>query len=246
MGDVIKECVRIVRPGGSICFEVGNHMVGPNRPRPLAFLLDPIFSQFEETDEIFLRNAIVWHFQHGLHAQRRFSGRYETVLWYTKGPDYVFNLNEVRVPQKYPGKRHYKGPNKGKPSGNPQGKNPGDVWCDIPNVKANHVEKTEHPCQFPVALVKRLILALTNEGDLVVDPFMGVGTTAIAALQTNRRSAGCDAVAAYTATARRRVRLAMRGELRTRKDSPIYVPRPNLSVAVAPEGFRAYNGVTSG
>src|ERR1041384_3300304 len=91
-------------------------------------------------------------------------------LRYSKGRRYRFDLNAVRVPQKYPGKKHYKGPKKGKLSGNPKGKNPSDVW-EIPNVKSRHVEKTKHPCQFPVALVQRLVRALTLPGSLVVDPF---------------------------------------------------------------------------
>jgi len=87
-----------------------------------------------------LRNRIIWHFGHGLHAKNRFSGRYETILWFTKTNEYIFNLDPVRVPQKYPGKKHFKGPNKGKLSCNPKGKNPSDIW-EIPNVKSNHVEK---------------------------------------------------------------------------------------------------------
>ena len=83
---------------------------------------------------------VIWTFEHGAHARKRLSGRHETVLWYTKGDNYEFNLDQIRIPQKYPGKRHYKGPNRGELSGNPLGKNPGDVWS-IPNVKANHVEK---------------------------------------------------------------------------------------------------------
>ena len=85
------------------------------------------------------------------------------------------------MPQKYPQKRHFKGPKKGELSGNPLGKNPSDIW-DIPNVKANHIEKTTHPCQFPVELIERLVLSMTEENDWVFDPFMGVGSTAIAAL----------------------------------------------------------------
>lgn len=75
-----------------------------------------------------LRNRIVWHFGHGLHASKRFSGRYETILWFSKTDNYIFNLDSVRVPAKYPGKRHFKGPKKGQPSGNPLGKNPSDIW----------------------------------------------------------------------------------------------------------------------
>ena len=110
----------------------------------------------------------------GLHCKKRLSGRYETILWFTKSDDYTFNLDPIRVPQKYPNKKYFKGKNKGKLSCNPLGKNPSDVW-EIPNVKHNHVEKTEHPCQFPVELVDRLVLSLTNEGDVVFDPFLDLG-----------------------------------------------------------------------
>jgi adenine-specific DNA-methyltransferase len=100
-------------------------------------------------------------------------------------------LDPIRIPQKYPNKKYFKGDKRGRLSGNPLGKNPSDVW-EIPNVKSNHVEKTEHPCQFPVALVERLVLSMTKEGDLVFDPFIGVGTTVVAALLHNRKSAGAD------------------------------------------------------
>jgi adenine-specific DNA-methyltransferase len=237
LADVIAESVRILRPGGSICFQVGSYMAGPGRPKPLAFLVDPLFEAHEETSGIVMRNTIVWHFEHGYHASNRFSGRHEMILWYTKGDDYVFNLDDVRVPQKYPGKRHFKGPKKGQYSGNPLGKNPGDVWTDIPNVKANHIEKTDHPCQFPVGLAKRIIIALTNPGDLVVDPFSGVGTTAVAAVLTSRRAAGADLVADYVNVARDRVREAAAGTLRFRDDRPVYVPSTTDAVARVPEGF---------
>jgi adenine-specific DNA-methyltransferase len=154
---VIRECVRILVPGGSICWQVGNY-VERGAIIPLDTILHPIFSKLG----LQMRNRIIWHFEHGLHCSRRFSGRYETICWYTKGNDYIFELDPVRVPQKYPGKKHFKGPKAGQYSCNPLGKNPGDIWI-IPNVKSNHVEKTEHPCQFPVELIERLILALTKE-----------------------------------------------------------------------------------
>jgi adenine-specific DNA-methyltransferase len=137
-------------------------------------VLYPVFASLG----LHLRNRIVWHFGHGLHASKRFSGRYEVILWFTKGNEYTFNLDAVRVPQKYPDKKYFKGPKKGELSGNPLGKNPSDIW-EIPNVKANHVEKTIHPCQFPVELIERLVLAMTDEGDWALDPFIGVGTTAL-------------------------------------------------------------------
>jgi len=157
---VITELVRVLSPKGSLCWQVGNYI-----EKGEVFPLDIFYYDIFKDLGLKLRNRIVWHFDHGLHASKRFSGRYESILWFTKTDDYKFNLDSVRVPSKYPGKLHYKGPNKGKPSGNPLGKNPSDYWNDIvsnefsesimeiPNVKANHPEKTIHPCQFPVELI---------------------------------------------------------------------------------------------
>jgi adenine-specific DNA-methyltransferase len=223
---VIGECVRVLRPGGSICWEVGNH-VTPDEIMPLDILLYPIF---KEHPELRLRNRIVWHFEHGLHCTKRLSGRHEAILWFTKGDDYVFNLDPIRVPQKYPGKKAYKGPNVGQYTSNPLGKNPGDVWI-FPNVKSNHIEKTAHPCQFPVELVERFVLSTTLPGDLVVDPYMGVGTTAVAAVIHERRSAGADVVGEYLRIAAERVALASRGLLKTRPmDRPVHEPSPNSAI----------------
>ncbi len=216
---VIEESVRVLKPQGSICWQVGNY-VDEGEIIPLDIVLYPLFAALG----LQLRNRIVWHFGHGLHASKRFSGRYEVILWFTKTEDYVFNLDAVRVPQKYPQKKYFKGPKKGELSGNPLGKNPGDVW-EIPNVKANHVEKTIHPCQFPVELIERLVLALTNAGDWVFDPFMGVGTTAIAALMHQRRAIGAEIMPEYVEIAKERLRQAENGQLRIRPmERPVYDP----------------------
>ena len=223
---VISKCVQLLRDGGSICWQVGNHVPGPQEILPLDIALYPLFA----ANGLHLRNRVVWHFEHGLHCSKRLSGRHETILWFTKGKDYRFNLDPIRVPQKYPGKRHYRGPNIGKYSGNPLGKNPGDVWR-FPNVKWNHPEKTIHPCQFPVELVERLVLSLTEEGDLVVDPYLGVGSTAVAAVTHKRRVAGAEIVSEYMDIARERVRLAKEGRLKTRPmNHPVYEPVGNLAV----------------
>lgn len=216
---VIEECFRVLNERGSICWEVGNH-VDNGKIIPLDVILFPIFSSLG----LHLRNRIIWHFGHGLHASKRFSGRYEVILWFTKSNHYTFNLDAVRVPQKYPQKKYFKGPKRGQFSGNPVGKNPSDVW-EIPNVKANHVEKTIHPCQFPVELVERLVLALTDEGDRVLDPFMGVGTTAIAALMHRRKVIGAEIIPAYVQVARNRILKAERGELLIRpRERSVYDP----------------------
>lgn len=228
---VIVECVRVLKVGGSICWQVGHHVNGHGQVVPLDLALHPLFAAHSS---LRLRNRIVWHFEHGLNCQHRFSGRHETILWYTKGDRYRFDLDAVRVPQKYPGKRAYKGPRRGEFSGHPLGKNPGDVWV-LPNVKGNHVEKTTHPCQFPIELPERFVLALTRPGDLVVDPFLGVGTTAVAAFMHHRRAAGSDLMAAYIRVARQRVRSIEQGSLRYRPmGTPVHVPKPNTSLTTSP------------
>jgi adenine-specific DNA-methyltransferase len=217
---VITECVRILRHGGSICWQVGNY-VDKGAIIPLDSLLYPVFADLG----LRLRNRIVWHFEHGLHCSRRLSGRYETIMWFSKGEDYVFQLDPIRVPQKYPGKKYFKGPKAGQYSCNPLGKNPGDVWT-IPNVKSNHVEKTIHPCQFPVELIERLVLALTREDDWVLDPFLGTGTSIIAALRHKRRGVGAETVSKYVELAKARIQLAADDDLPVRPmHRPVFDPK---------------------
>jgi adenine-specific DNA-methyltransferase len=216
----IAECVRLLHPAGSICWQVGNHIALDGEVVPLDLALYPLFKQLD----LKLRGRIVWHFEHGLHCSKRFSGRHETILWFTKGDHYTFNLDPIRVPSKYPNKKHFKGPKLGQLSANPLGKNPGDVWV-IPNVKANHCEKTEHPCQFPVELVERLVLSMTDRGDSVLDPYMGVGSSVIAAIKHDRVGYGCDIDQGYVDIAWERVRSLRAGTLRTRPmGKPVYDP----------------------
>jgi adenine-specific DNA-methyltransferase len=218
--EVITECVRVLADGGSICWEVGNY-VENGAIIPLDALLYPVFADLK----LKLRNRIVWHFEHGLHCSRRLSGRYETILWFTKGENYVFNVDPIRVAQKYPGKKHFKGPKAGQYSCNPLGKNPGDVWT-IPNVKSNHVEKTGHPCQFPVELIERLVLSLSRENDWVLDPFLGTGTSVIAAIRRQRRGIGAELVSKYVELAKSRISLAIDGQLPVRPmHRPVFDPK---------------------
>lgn len=222
----------LIADGGSICWQVGSHVV-ENKLIPLDAIVYAICAR---DTSISLRNRIIWTFEHGFNSPKRFSGRHETILWFTKGDDYTFDLDAVRVPQKYPGKRSYKGPRRGEFSGNPMGKNPGDVWS-LPNVKSNHVEKTAHPCQFPVGLITRLIKATTKEGDLVLDPFAGSGTTAIAALETGRRFTCIEQDAEYCEIANTRIRDWHSGALKIRDDSPPVEVNSRLAVAKRPDHF---------
>lgn len=229
--EIIPEVIRITKPGGNICWQVGYH-AKDSKLVPLDYFIYNLMEQFKD---IVLRNRIIWTFGHGLHCKKRFSGRHELILWFTKGEKYTFNLDSVRVAQKYPGKRHYKGDKKGAPSGNPSGKNPSDVW-DFPVVNANHSEKTSHPCQFPHAIAQRLILALTNQDEVVCDPFFGSGTTAAAAIVENRKFVGSEIDQLYHRIAEERCLAAFDGTLKYRSHSkPIEQPNPNSKVARLPE-----------
>ena len=246
---IIEQCTRALRQGGSICWQTGN-FVDRGEVYPLDIFYYPIFKELG----LHLRNRIIWHFGHGLHCKNRFSGRYETILWFTKGDDYVFNLDPVRIPAKYPGKKYYKGEKKGQISSNRKGKNPEDVWemtwdrlyddwesllWDIPNVKSNHVEKVDHPCQFPVELVERCVLALSNEGDCVYDPFAGVGSTLIAALKNNRMAMGSEREQQYVDIGRERIKLLEKDSLKTRPIyQAIYQPKATDKIVQMPEEWK--------
>ncbi len=244
----IDELVRVLSDGGSVCWQVGNYIENGE-----VFPLDIFYYNIFKRKGLKLRNRIIWYFGHGLHASRRFSGRYETILWFTKGDNYKFILDSIRVPAKYPGKRHFKGPNKGKPSANPLGKNPSDIWeivaqdweeelWNIPNVKSNHPEKTIHPCQFPIELVERCVLALTDEDDWVLDPYCGVGSSLIAGIKHNRKAIGCDRDTAYIETAKERILAFRRGELPIRPlGKPVHVPTGREKVAQVPDEWKKDN-----
>jgi adenine-specific DNA-methyltransferase len=242
---VIDRLVHKVRPDGSICWQVGNFVEDSE-----VFPLDTLYYPHFKKHGLKLRNRIIWRFNHGLHASKRFSGRYETILWFTKSDSYTFNLDSVRVPAKYPGKRHFKGPKRGLPSGNPLGKNPADVWefvahewdkelWDIPNVKANHPEKTSHPCQYPIELIERCVLALTKKDDWVLDPYCGVGSALIAALKHSRRAAGVDKEQEYIKTARQRIEDFYTGKLKIRPiGKPVFEPTGREKVSQIPAEWK--------
>lgn len=240
--EVIEELIRVTSEQGSICWQVGNYV-----DKGEIFPLDIFYYQIFKRHGLKLRNRIIWHFGHGLHASKRFSGRYETILWFTKSDDYIFNLDDVRVPSKYPGKRHFKGAKKGQLSGNPKGKNPSDIWeivirdweqelWNIPNVKSNHPEKTEHPCQYPVELVERCILALTNKDSWVLDPYVGVGSTILAAIKNQRNSIGIEKEKKYIDVASKRVQDLKEGRLKLRPiNKPIHKPKSTDKIARTPK-----------
>ncbi len=248
--EIINELVRTLSNKGNLCWQVGNYV-----DKGEIFPLDVFYYQIFKKHGLKLRNRIIWHFGHGLHASNRFSGRYETLLWFSKTDDYIFNLDNVRVPSKYPGKRHFKGPKKGQISGNPLGKNPSDIWeiiqqdwdkamWNIPNVKSNHPEKVDHPCQFPIELVERCVLALTEENSWVLDPFSGVGSTVIGAIKNNRNAIGIEKEDAYCKIAKQRIKEFKEGILKIRPiNKAIHKPSGNDKVSKVPEEWLNLNFV---
>ena len=104
---ILDKIIPKISEKGSICWQVGNY-VNKGSIVPLDIIFHDIFMNHG----LKLRNRIIWTFGHGMHAKKRFSGRYEVIMWYTKSDDYTFNLDDVRVPSKYPNKRYYKGSKK--------------------------------------------------------------------------------------------------------------------------------------
>ncbi len=142
--------------------------------------------------DMYLQQEIVWNYGAGVSAKKFLSPRNEKILWYVKNPDeYTFNLDDIRDPNvKYPNQKK-----NGRLRCNTIGKNPSDVW-EIAKVTSganrSSTERTSHPAQFPVDLITRLVKGFTNENDIILDPFIGSGTVAEVAINTNRRYLGFE------------------------------------------------------
>ncbi len=244
----INEFYRILKPTGNLCWQVGNY-IEKGEVYPLDILYYPLFKEANFQ----LRNRIIWHFKHGLHASKRFYDRYETILWFSKSDRYIFNLDTVRMPSKYSVKRHYQGEKKGQSSGDTQGKNSSDLWkillqdwekeiWELPNVKANHPEKTIHPCQYPIELAERCILALSNQDDLIFDPFMGSGSSLIAGIKHQRRVMGCEKKSEYVKITEERIMSYYQGTLKIRPlGKPVHKPTGREKVSQIPAEWEMNN-----
>jgi adenine-specific DNA-methyltransferase len=196
---VLAECGRVLSEKGSLFWQVGAYS-----NRGVLIPLDVRFFPILEDLGLIPRNRIVWVRQHGLHGRKKFSARHESILWFTKTDNYAFDLDAIRVPQKYQNKKAWTGDKRGQLTCHPDGKNPGDIWV-FRNVKHNHEEQTIHPCQFPEDLVARIVLATTEPGDVVLDPYMGTGTAAVVARDTGRRYLGAEIDAMYHEVALQRL-----------------------------------------
>jgi adenine-specific DNA-methyltransferase len=198
-GEWISQVHRVSSNDGAFWLNLGYVPVeGKGKAVPLPYLLWPYIP-------FFLIQEVVWNYGAGVAARHSFSPRNEKFLWYVRDQDdYVFNLDRVRDKDvKYPNQKK-----NGKLKCNPEGKNPTDVW-NFAKVTSGafraSTERTAHPAQFPIAIIERVIEACSNEGDLILDPFMGSGTTAEAAIKLGRKVVGFELRADYIEIASRRL-----------------------------------------
>jgi adenine-specific DNA-methyltransferase len=182
----INEIYRVTHQEGSFWLNLGYISLAERaKAIPISYLLwDKI--------PFYLVQEIVWHYGAGVAGRKFFSPRNEKFLWYVKNADkYTFNLDEVRDPNvKYPNQKK-----NGKIKVNPIGKNPSDVW-EIPKVTSGYQraskERTRHPAQFPESVITRVVKVSSNPCEIVLDPFMGSGTTAVVALREKRFVVGFE------------------------------------------------------
>jgi adenine-specific DNA-methyltransferase len=200
----INECHRVLAPNGTFILNVGTKPYsGRAKQVPIPYLLWPALSDF------FLIQEIVWHYGAGAAGRKYLSQRNEKFLWLVKNEnDYTFNLDDIRDPNvKYPNQKK-----NGKLRCNPNGKNPSDVWI-IKKVTSgknrSSVERESHPAQFPEEVIERCILGMSNKNDIVLDPFVGSGTTAKVCSDNDRFCIGIDESYDYLTTSAKRLGLSI-------------------------------------
>ncbi len=187
LSKVFDECKRVIKDDGSIWINIKNRYKNGQ--------IIPPFWILDYFQDMYLKNVIIWNFDWGGSTNKRFAPRYEYVFWFTKNNNnYTFNLNDVKVPAVNYRPDRYKS----------QMKNPSDVW-KIPMVSGNFLERTGHPAQYPEKLVERIILAGSNVGEIILDPFMGSGTTAVVAKKLNRHYIGYEIESKYIEMANARL-----------------------------------------
>jgi DNA modification methylase len=192
---VLLETQRVLKPTGAIYLNLKNRYLKDQLVAPY-WVLDYM-------ENMYLKNIIIWNFDWGGSTSKRFSSRYEYVFFLTKHPTkWTFNIDDVKVPSVNYRPDRYK----------TQLKNPSDVWR-IPLVSGNSSERTNHPAQYPQKLIERIIKVASNPGDIVLDPFMGSGTTAVVAKNFNRHYVGYEVTDEYMDMANVRLKQKKQNEL---------------------------------
>lgn len=177
----IEQAYRVLKPDGSLYIFMGVKFIAR------------LYVLLEEEIGMHPQSWITWHYTQGMGRIKGFSPRHDDILWFSKSTDALFNLDDVRVPQKYFRKRN-----------NMSGANPGDVW-QFSHVHYCAEERQPHPTQKPEALIERIILASSNPSDLIVDPFVGSGTSARVANILKRNYIGIDINPDYIEMSRQRL-----------------------------------------
>ncbi|MFZ1509685.1 MAG: site-specific DNA-methyltransferase [Anaerolineae bacterium] len=183
----LQEAHRVLAPRGTLYVFMGFRFI--------SYLYDIL----DQRLGMYFNSWITWHYTQGMGRTKGFSPRHDDILMFTKSEDYVFNIDSVRIPQKYYRERN-----------NMAGANPGDVWA-FSHVHYSNPEREDHPTQKPEALIARMILASSNEGDLVLDPFSGSGTTARVCQVLNRRCLAMEINPDYVERTRKRLALHFEG-----------------------------------
>jgi site-specific DNA-methyltransferase (adenine-specific) len=176
-----KEATRILKQNGTIYVFMGFKFISY------------LYQILQKDSGLNFVNWICWHYTQGIGKTKGFSPRHDDILMFTKSSDYTFNLDSIRVPQKY-----YRSRN------NMRGANPGDVW-EFSHIHYCQDNRQDHPTQKPEGLIERMVLASSNENDLVIDPFSGSGTTLRVCQQLKRRCVGIELSEIYVEMTKKRI-----------------------------------------
>ncbi|HXV97340.1 MAG TPA: site-specific DNA-methyltransferase [Anaerolineae bacterium] len=183
----LAEASRLLKPSGSIYVFMGVRFISK------------LFLMLEEEYKLNFNGWITWHYTQGMGRKTGFSPRHEDILYFTKSEQFTFNLDNIRVPQKYYRERN-----------NMAGANPGDVW-QFSHVHYCSAEREPHPTQKPEALMERIVKASSHPGDLVLDPFVGSGTTCRVAQILGRNWLGIDINPEYISMSQKRIDAVFEG-----------------------------------
>lgn len=177
----LSEAKRVLKDDGTIYVFMGVRFISY------------LYNILEKEQDLYFNSWICWHYTQGLGKTKGFSPRHDDILMFTKSKKFNFYLDNIRIPQKY-----YRSKN------NMRGANSGDVWL-FSHVHYCNENRQKHPTQKPEGLIERMVLASTSEGDYVVDPFSGSGTTLRVCQQLNRRCLGIELNPEYVENTKKRL-----------------------------------------
>ena len=175
------EAKRVLKPTGTVYVFMGFRFISY------------LYQILEQECYLNFNNWICWFYTQGIGKKKGFSPRHDDILMFTKTEKFTFNLDDVRVPQKF-----YRSIN------NMRGANPGDVW-EFSHIHFCQENRQNHPSQKPEGLIERMVLASSNEGDMILDPFSGSGTTLRVCQQLNRNCIGFELNPDYVEMTKKRL-----------------------------------------